>query len=215
MGSGSGTEAQDGGQTPRTGSPRAAGRTSTNSTTTPRARLRNDFRDPVQVRQLALSDYTKLHARHTDLRDFARDLAKSCSRSARHLPERQPGSPLHALSRRSGTSQWLADWDRARAARQLKPDERGRGRGTQSADARGSGRARAAAQGRSRRVLRACERIHKARSPRQGRAGVRRDHRRGRGSIRRRGPGRGRGSRRGRATGRNQACEAQERPRRG
>ena len=73
-------------------------------------RLRNEFRDPVQARQLALSDYTKLHARHTDLRGFARDLAKSCSgaldiyrnanREARSTPEPQV---WHAP--------WLADWD--------------------------------------------------------------------------------------------------------
>lgn len=73
-------------------------------------RLRNDFRDPVQARKLALSDYTKLHARHTDLWDFARDLAKSCSgaldiyrnanREARATPEPQVWH-----------TQWLADWD--------------------------------------------------------------------------------------------------------
>ena len=43
------------------------------------ARLRNDFRDPVEARRLALSDYNKLHARHTELCGFARDLEKSCS----------------------------------------------------------------------------------------------------------------------------------------
>ena len=73
-------------------------------------RLRTDFRDPVQARQLALSDYTKLHARHTDLWDFARDLAKSCSgaldiyrnanREARSTPEPQI---WHAP--------WVADWE--------------------------------------------------------------------------------------------------------
>jgi len=73
-------------------------------------RLRNDFRDPVQARQLALSDYTKLHARHTDLWGFARDLAKSCSgaldiyrnanREARSTPEPQVWH-----------TPWVADWD--------------------------------------------------------------------------------------------------------
>ncbi len=73
-------------------------------------RLRTDFRDPVQARQLALSDYTKLHARHTDLWGFARDLAKSCSgaldiyrnanREARSTPEPQVWH-----------TPWLADWD--------------------------------------------------------------------------------------------------------
>lgn len=73
-------------------------------------RLRNDFRDPIQARQLALSDYTKLHARHTDLWGFARDLAKSCSgaldiyrnanREARSTPEPQVWH-----------TPWVADWD--------------------------------------------------------------------------------------------------------
>lgn len=73
-------------------------------------KLRNDFRDPVQARQLALSDYTKLHARHTDLWGFARDLAKSCSgaldiyrnanREARSTPEPQVWH-----------TPWVADWD--------------------------------------------------------------------------------------------------------
>ncbi len=73
-------------------------------------RLRTDFRDPVQARQLALSDYTKLHARHTDLWGFARDLAKSCSgaldiyrnanREARSTPEPEVWH-----------TPWLADWD--------------------------------------------------------------------------------------------------------
>ena len=73
-------------------------------------RLRNDFRDPARARQLALSDYTKLHARHTDLRGFARDLAKSCAgaldiyrnanREARSTPEPQVWH-----------TPWLADWD--------------------------------------------------------------------------------------------------------
>ena len=72
--------------------------------------LRNDFRDPVQARQLALSDYTKLHARHTDLSGFAHDLAKSCSgaldiyrnanREARSTPEPQVWH-----------TPWLAGWD--------------------------------------------------------------------------------------------------------
>ena len=73
-------------------------------------RLRNDFRDPVQARQLALSDYTKLRTRHTDLSGFAHDLAKSCSgaldiyrnanREARSTPEPQVWH-----------TPWLADWD--------------------------------------------------------------------------------------------------------
>ena len=73
-------------------------------------RLRNDFRDPVQARQLALSDYAKLHARHTDFLGFARDLAKSCAgaldvyrnanREARSAPEPQVWR-----------TPWLADWD--------------------------------------------------------------------------------------------------------
>lgn len=73
-------------------------------------RLRNDFRDPVQARQLALGDYTRLHARHTGLRGFARDLAKSCSgaldiyrnanREARATPEPQVWH-----------TPWTADWD--------------------------------------------------------------------------------------------------------
>ena len=73
-------------------------------------RLRNDFRDPVQARQLAVSDYTKLHARHTDLWGFARDLAKSCAgaldiyrnanREARSTPEPEVWH-----------TPWAADWD--------------------------------------------------------------------------------------------------------
>ena len=73
-------------------------------------KLRNDFRDPVQARLLALNDYTKLHARHTDLRDFAHDLAKSCAgaldiyrnanREARSTPEPQVWQ-----------TPWVADWD--------------------------------------------------------------------------------------------------------
>jgi len=73
-------------------------------------RLRNDFRDPVRARQLALSDYNKLHARHTDLLGFARDLAKSCAgaldiyrnanREARSAPEPQVWH-----------TPWLADWE--------------------------------------------------------------------------------------------------------
>ncbi|MDE2880345.1 MAG: hypothetical protein OXU69_00940 [Gemmatimonadota bacterium] len=73
-------------------------------------RLRNDFRDPVQARQLALSDFTKLHARHTDLWGFARDLAKSCAgaldiyrnanREARSTPEPEVWH-----------TPWVADWD--------------------------------------------------------------------------------------------------------
>ena len=73
-------------------------------------KLRNDFRDPVEARQLALSDHGKLHARHIDLCDFARDLEKSCSgalgiyrtanREARSTPEPQVWQ-----------TPWAADWD--------------------------------------------------------------------------------------------------------
>ena len=72
--------------------------------------LRNEFRDPAEARQLALSDYTRLHARHTDLRGFGRDLAKSCAgaldiyrnanREARSTPEPQVWH-----------TPWIADWD--------------------------------------------------------------------------------------------------------
>ena len=73
-------------------------------------KLRVEFRDPVEVRELALSDYNKLHARHTDLCGFARDLEKSCrgaldiyrtaNREARSTPEPQIWQ-----------DSWEADWD--------------------------------------------------------------------------------------------------------
>ena len=73
-------------------------------------KLRTDFRDPVEARQLALSDFNKLDARHTDLVGFARDLEKSCrgaldmyrtaNREARTTPEPQVWQ-----------TPWVADWD--------------------------------------------------------------------------------------------------------
>ncbi len=73
-------------------------------------KLRVDFRDPVEARQLALNDYNKLHGRHTDLCGFARDLEKSCrgaldiyrtaNREARSTPEPQIWQ-----------NSWEADWD--------------------------------------------------------------------------------------------------------
>ena len=73
-------------------------------------KLRSDFRDPVEARQLALTDYGKLHTRHTDLLGFARDLEKSCSgalgmyrtanREARSTPEPEVWQ-----------TPWAADWD--------------------------------------------------------------------------------------------------------
>lgn len=60
-------------------------------------KLRGGFRDPADERQLAVGAYNKLLTRHTDLRDFARDLEKSCggalgiyrtaNREARSTPE--------------------------------------------------------------------------------------------------------------------------------
>ncbi|MDE2982384.1 MAG: hypothetical protein OXU74_14425 [Gemmatimonadota bacterium] len=73
-------------------------------------KLRSDFRDPVEARQLALGDFNKLDARHTDLVGFAHDLEKSCrgaldmyrtaNREARTLPEPQIWQ-----------TSWAADWD--------------------------------------------------------------------------------------------------------
>ncbi len=73
-------------------------------------KLRTDFRDPVEARQLALTDLNKLDARHTDLVGFARDLEKSCrgaldmyrtaNREARTTPEPQIWQ-----------TPWAADWD--------------------------------------------------------------------------------------------------------
>lgn len=73
-------------------------------------KLRTDFRDPVEARQLALNDFNKLDARHTDLVGFARDLEKSCrgaldmyrtaNREARTTPEPQIWQ-----------TPWVADWD--------------------------------------------------------------------------------------------------------
>ena len=73
-------------------------------------KLRSDFRDPVEARQLALSDYGKLHTRHTDLCGFARDLEKSCSgalgiyRTANREARSTPEPPVWQTS-------WTADWD--------------------------------------------------------------------------------------------------------
>ena len=79
-------------------------------------KLRNDFRDPVEALRLALNDYNKLHARHTDLCDFARDLEKSCggalgiyrtaNREARSTPEPQIWQ-----------SPWVVDWELPEAPR--------------------------------------------------------------------------------------------------
>lgn len=73
-------------------------------------KLRGDFRDPVEQRQLALGAHNKLQTRHTDLGGFARDLEKSCSgalgiyrtanREARSTPEPQIWQ-----------QPWAADWD--------------------------------------------------------------------------------------------------------
>ncbi len=73
-------------------------------------KLRTDFRDPVEARQLALTDYGKLNTRHTELCGFARDLEKSCSgalaiyrtanREARSTPEPEIWQ-----------APWTADWD--------------------------------------------------------------------------------------------------------
>ena len=73
-------------------------------------KLRVEFRDPVEARQLALNDHNKLHARHTDLCGFAGDLEKSCrgaldiyrtaNREARSVPEPQIWQ-----------NPWAGDWD--------------------------------------------------------------------------------------------------------
>ncbi len=73
-------------------------------------KLRAEFRDPVEARQLALNDHNKLHARHTDLCGFARDLEKSCrgaldiyrtaNREARSAPEPEIWQ-----------NPWAGDWD--------------------------------------------------------------------------------------------------------
>ena len=62
-------------------------------------KLRHGFRDPVESRKLALSAFDKLHTRHTDLCNFAEDLARSCvgalgiyrteNRESRSTPEPQ------------------------------------------------------------------------------------------------------------------------------
>ena len=73
-------------------------------------RLRNDFRDPVEALQLAVSDYNKLHAWHTDLCGFARDLERSC-RGALDMYR-----TANREARSTGEPQiwqeaWAADWD--------------------------------------------------------------------------------------------------------
>ena len=79
-------------------------------------KLRNDFRDPVEARRLALSDYHKLHARHTDLCGFARDLEKSCSgalgiyRTANREARSTPEPPIWQHP-------WVVDWDLPEAPR--------------------------------------------------------------------------------------------------
>lgn len=44
-------------------------------------RQRSDFRDPVEARELAISDFEKLGKRHRDLCSFVHDLEESCSRA--------------------------------------------------------------------------------------------------------------------------------------
>ena len=73
-------------------------------------KLRTDFRDPVEARQLALAAYGKLHARHTELCGYARDLEKSCIgaldmyRNANR--EARSTDPPHIWQ-----TPWAADWD--------------------------------------------------------------------------------------------------------
>ncbi len=73
-------------------------------------KLRNDFRDPVEARQLALNDLSKLQARHTDLCGFARDLEKSC----RDALDRYRNANREARSSDPPgiwQTPWAADWD--------------------------------------------------------------------------------------------------------
>ena len=73
-------------------------------------KLRSDFRDPVEARQLALSDHGKLHTRHTELCGFARDLEKSCSvalgvyRTANREARSTDPPEIWQVP-------WTADWD--------------------------------------------------------------------------------------------------------
>ena len=76
-------------------------------------KLRNDFRDPVEARQLALSDYGKLHARHTDLCGYARDLEKSCARALGiyRTANREAREARSTPEPQVWQTAWAADWD--------------------------------------------------------------------------------------------------------
>ena len=73
-------------------------------------RLRGDFRDPVDQQQLAVSTYNKLHARHTDLCDYARDLEKSCRGALdRYRNENREARSTDAPE--VWQMPWAADWN--------------------------------------------------------------------------------------------------------
>jgi len=94
-------------------------------------KLRSDFRDPVEVRQLALGDLNKLDARHTDLSDFARDLEKSC-RGALDMYRTANREARTTAEPRIWQTPWAADWDlpeppdRSRLTSEAEAEERSR-----------------------------------------------------------------------------------------
>ena len=72
--------------------------------------LRHDFRDPVEERRLAAGAYNKLLALHTDLRDYARDLEKSCN-GALGIYRTANREARSADPPRIWRTPWTADWD--------------------------------------------------------------------------------------------------------
>lgn len=94
-------------------------------------KLRSDFRDPVEARQLALSDFTKLDARHTDLVGFARDLEKSC-RGALDMYRTANREARTTAEPQIWQTSWAADWDlpeppdRSRLMSEAEAEERSR-----------------------------------------------------------------------------------------
>ncbi len=94
-------------------------------------KLRSDFRDPVEARQLALSDLTKLDARHTDLVGFARDLEKSC-RGALDMYRTANREARTTAEPQIWQTSWAADWDlpeppdRSRLMSEAEAEERSR-----------------------------------------------------------------------------------------
>ena len=74
------------------------------------AHYREALRDPVDQQQLAVSTYNRLHAWHTDLCDYARDLEKSC----RGALDRYRNENREARSTDAPLiwqAPWSADWD--------------------------------------------------------------------------------------------------------